>query len=118
MNLKTLFPHGSNAFFSANAPVSRSLPTTEPQQNKTKPLGKAVPRKEKSLGRTTVSFRGFSVRPLDPDGFAGSIKDLLDGLWRCGAIHGDSFWQIKLVTEQEKVDHFADERIEIQITYP
>lgn len=111
MNLKYLFPLASEEFFKVNS----ALPPPKPEQNQKKSLGGPAKRKKKSLGRTTVSFRGFSVRPLDPDGFAGSIKDLLDGLWRCGCIHGDSFWQIKLICEQEKVSTFAEERIEITI---
>lgn len=114
MNLKGLFPRASKDFIEINSPVSSAVS----QPDKAEPLGKAVQGKEKGLGRVTVSYRGFFVRPQDPDNFVGATKDLTDGLWRCGLIHGDNKWQIKLRHEQEEVSHFAQERIEITIKYP
>jgi hypothetical protein len=112
VNLKPLFPHGSASFFDLN----RSVSPAEPQPDKAKPLGKTIQRKEKSLGRTTLSYTGFFVRPQDPDNFAASTKDLTDGLRRCGLLHGDEPWNLKLICEQEKVNTFAEERISIKIT--
>jgi hypothetical protein len=77
----------------------------------------AAANKESCLGRVSVRFVGFRVRPLDPDNFAASIKDLLDGLRHAGIIAGDEPWKIILETEQVRVAHFEDERTEIEITW-
>lgn len=74
--------------------------------------------KAQSVGRAVVRFIGYRTRPLDPDNFAGSVKDLLDGLCRAGLLDGDAPWQIRLQTEQVKVAHRADEYTEIEIEYP
>lgn len=91
------------------------LPDPKPEHNETKPLGKTVPGEKESLPSITVRFRGFRVRPLDPDNFAGSVKDLLDGLRHMGAIQGDEPWRIKLETDQQKVRSYKEEKTEITI---
>lgn len=116
MNLKGLFPRASQAFIDLNS--DSSLSPAVPQSDEKEPLGGATKGEKESLGRVTVSYRGFFVRPQDPDNFVASTKDLTDGLWRCGLIHGDNKWQIKLLHEQEQVAHFAQERIELKITWP
>ena len=70
------------------------------------------------MGRIRVRFVGRRVRPLDPDNFAGSVKDALDGLRHVGLIDGDEPWRIVLETEQEKVRHREEEETVIIITYP
>ena len=87
----------------------------QPKRHKAPALGAAVPRGTESIPRTTVRFTGYRVRPLDPDNFAGGIKDLLDGLRHAQLIHGDEAWRIKLETEQVKVAHFEDECTLIEI---
>jgi len=94
-----------------------SLPYSIPQHHKAKPLGKAVSRKETGDKRTVVSFVGHRVRPLDPDNFAGSVKDLLDGLRHAQIISGDEPWKIILKTEQVKVRSFKEEKTVIEVIY-
>jgi hypothetical protein len=119
VNLRTLFPRGSKAFFQANeAKTDHPLPDPHPKRHKKTALDNPIPREKESLGRITLSYRLFRVRPLDPDTVAGSTKDLTDGLRRCGLIPGDDPTQIRLEVEQERVSHFADERVELTITWP
>ena len=97
--------------------ANRPLPNPIAERDQAPALGPAVQGKEKGTKRITVSFVGWRVRPLDPDNFAGSVKDLLDGLRHAGLIPGDEPWNIKLETEQVKVDHFNLELTFISIDY-
>lgn len=99
-------------------PPSRPLPHPEPQRYQTSALGAANEGKGEGIPRTIVRFVGYRTRPLDPDNFAGGVKDLLDGLRHAELISGDEPWKIKLETEQVKVAHRNEERTEITITYP
>lgn len=96
----------------------RKIPDAVPQRDQAPALDRPVQGKEKGVQRIVVSFTGFRVKPLDPDNFAGSIKDLLDGLRHSGLLPGDEPWRIHLETEQQKVGHFKDEKTVIEITYP
>ncbi len=108
----------------ANDPCK--IPNTESQRDeapaldgtdagKTPSLLCSSPRTE--ICRTRVRFTGFRVRPLDPDNFAGSVKDLLDGLRHAHLIEGDEWWRIELTTAQEKVKSYAEERTVIEIEW-
>ena len=116
MNLRALFPRASKSFYDLN--LDPPLPRPEPKRHQEKPLGSPVSGKEKGVGRITVRYTGFLVQPLDPDNFSASTKDCTDGLRRCGLIDGDEHWKIRLITEQERVETFAEERTIIEITYP
>jgi hypothetical protein len=91
---------------------------SEPQHHETPALGSPNAGETKSFCRTRIRFTGYRVRPLDPDNFAGSVKDLLDGLRYADLIGGDEPWRIILETEQEKVKSYADEKTVIEIEYP
>ncbi len=93
----------------------RPLPHPKPQRHQTPTLERSNEGEKERLPSVTVRFRGYRVRPLDPDNFAGSVKDLLDGLRHAGLIPGDEPWNIRLETEQVKVDHFAEEKTVIEI---
>jgi hypothetical protein len=56
-----------------------------------------------------VRFTGFRVKPLDPDNFAASCKDLLDGLRHARLLPSDDPWTITFETIQEKVSHYKQE---------
>lgn len=114
-DLHRLLKRNPNVTIEGDSQVVRKVPNPQPERNQTKSLDQTVPREKESLQRVTVRFRGFRVRPLDPDNFAGSIKDLLDGLRHMGAIAGDEHWRIRLETDQEKVGSYKDERIEIEV---
>jgi hypothetical protein len=117
--LKYMFPRGSEDFFKANEiKTIVKLPNPYPKHYKATTLDRLAKRKEKSMGRTTVRYRLCRVRPLDPDGVAGSTKDLTDGLCRCGLLSGDDPTQITLIVEQETVPHYNEERTEIEIEWP
>ena len=94
---------------------NRKISNAKPEQNQAAALGGAIQREAKGVQRTIVRFVGHRVRPLDPDNFAGSVKDLLDGLRHANLISGDDPWRIKLETEQVKVNHYDEERTEIEI---
>lgn len=91
------------------------LPNSLPQPDQKTALGAPVQGKAEGFQRTLVRFVGYRVRPLDPDNFAGSVKDLLDGLRHAGLLSGDEPWRIRLETEQVKVGTYAEERTEIEI---
>ena len=86
------------------------------QHHQTPALDPAVPREAQGAGRARVRFTGYRVRPLDPDNFAGSVKDLLDGLRHAGIISGDEPWRIILETEQVRIKNFRNEHTAIEIT--
>ena len=96
------------------APV-RPIPDPKPERHKAPALDRPAAREKESLPRVTVRFIGYRVQTLDPDNFAGSCKDLLDGLRHSGLIPGDEAWRIKLETEQERVGHYVDERTVIEL---
>ena len=93
------------------------IPHTKPERHQTPALVSAVQGETKSLQRTRVRFTGHRVRPLDPDNFAGSVKDLLDGLKHAGLIPGDEPWRIILETEQVRVRTFAEEKTVIELEF-
>lgn len=109
--LKRRFPNASQSMVEANCSVSHA----ESKRDEAPTLGRTVPGKKESIPSITVRFVGYRVRPLDPDNFAGSVKDLLDGLRHAQLIPGDESWQIKLETEQVKVSKFSEEKTEILI---
>lgn len=96
---------------------SPQVPDPKPQPKPPGALGRPEKREAKVLSRPLVRFTGYRVRPLDPDNFAGSCKNALDGLRHAGILDGDEPWRIRFVTEQEKVYHFKNERTEIEIIY-
>lgn len=111
-----LFPRCSKSFLSANeTPNLRQIPNSDPKPNKRRALGTSLQGKTQSVPRIIIRFTGYRVRPLDPDNFAGSVKDLLDALRYAHLVDGDEPWRIKLETEQEKVKSYAEERIMIEI---
>lgn len=102
----------------ANDNPDRSIPDSKPQRDEVPALERATEGKAESVARALVRFVGYRVRPLDPDNFAGSVKDLLDGLRHAHLIEGDEPWRIRLETEQVKVATFAEERTVIELHNP
>lgn len=93
----------------------RPVPNRQPQPDQAPALGGAVQGKAQSDDRVTVRFTGYRVRPLDPDNFSGSVKDLLDGCRHAGLLLGDEPWRIRLETEQVRVRSYKEEKTVIEI---
>lgn len=91
------------------------IPYTLTQRNEATALDGSDAGEAQGLRRTRIRFTGYRVRPLDPDNFAGSVKDLLDGLRHAKIISGDEFWRITLETTQKKVRSFAEEKTLIEV---
>jgi hypothetical protein len=117
MKLSSL-PYTYQVQICENNPDFKRIPNTKFKSNKAPALGQADGGKEKGMARTIVRFVGYRVRPLDPDNFAGSCKDLLDGLRHAGLISGDETWRIEFHTEQVRVGSFAEEKTVIELTTP
>lgn len=102
--------------------ANTQLPDTEPQRDQAPALGTTAAGEKEGVagieGRHRVRITGYRVRPLDPDNFAASVKDCLDGLRHGHLIPGDEPWRIILETDQIKVRTYKDEKTEISITYP
>lgn len=94
------------------------IPNPVTERDQAPALGGANEGKAARDERAVVRFEGYRVRPLDPDNFAGSVKDLLDGLRHAGLIPGDEPWRIRLETEQFKVGSFNQEKTVIEIVTP
>lgn len=115
--LRKLFPNAHPSFFEENQ-AHRPVQNAKPKRQPKSALGGKVQGEEKSMERVIVRFTGYRVRPLDPDNFAGGVKNLLDGLRHSKLIAGDEPWRIILQTDQVKVSSFKEERTEIEIEYP
>ncbi len=113
MDIKALFPRASKTFYEIND--HREVSHSESKPNQAPALDIADEGKTVSVAPVRVRFTGHRVRPLDPDNFAGSVKDLLDGLRHAHIIAGDEPWRITLETRQEKVKSYAEERTVIEI---
>ncbi len=130
--LKAMFPRCSQSFIEANTekPVQvnverkkanyetnhqRKIQDSEPQPHAANALDGVATGEKGGDTRVRVRFTGHRVRPLDPDNFAGSCKDLLDGLRHSGLLAGDEPWRIIFETAQEKVKSYAEERTVIEI---
>ena len=96
-------------------PLVSRVPDPKPERNQKITLGRPVPGAKESVPRITVRFTGYRTRPSDPDNFAGSCKDLLDGLRYAGIIPGDEPWKIIFETTQVKVRSRREERTEIEV---
>ncbi len=113
--VRAMNPH----LFPTNETAPRTeVPNPKPQRHKKTALERSIPREEESLPRVTVRFIGYRVQPLDPDNFAGSCKDLLDGLRHATLIRGDEPWRIRFETEQYRVAHYAQEKTVIELDLP
>ncbi len=116
--LRARFPRASEDFIRENSTPDTPIRYAEPERHTPAALEKMAEGKEKGMGRVILRFIGYRVRPLDPDSFAGSTKDLIDGLRYAHLIRDDNFREIILKTTQVKVASFAEERTEVEITWP
>jgi hypothetical protein len=101
---------------SSENPSRRPLLPAKLKQKLARALDRELPGTKESVERVSVRFVGYRLQPLDPDNFAGSLKNLIDGLRHAKLIPGDEPWRITLETEQVKVTRRREERTEIFIT--
>ena len=94
------------------------LPDTKPKCPTKEPLGQAEAGEATIMGRIALRITGYRARPLDPDGFAGGCKQIIDGLRQASLLPEDDPWTVRLQTEQVKVKTKAEEKTVIRITYP
>lgn len=94
------------------------VPYTKPKRHKKAALDEAGEGETRSLSRIIIRITGFRVNPLDPDNFAGSCKDIIDGLKHAGLLHDDSWDKVKFEPDQRKVSNYSKERTEVEIIYP
>lgn len=73
-------------------------------------------REAQFTGRAHVCFTLRRVNLLDVDAKYCSVKDLLDGCRYAGLIRGDTENDITLEVKQERVKHYKDEEVQIEIT--
>ena len=102
----------------AEAAARGYLSDAKLEPDKAPTLERPAPRAASSLGKVAVSFTGRRCRLLDPDNFAASCKDLLDGLKHAGLIPDDTPDHIRLTTQQEKVSGEGQEMTIIEVEYP
>lgn len=113
--LKRLFPRASASVLAVNlASNAAGIPDAKPAKQ-TRALDSHNAKETQGAGRHHVCFTLCRVQLLDVDAKYGSVKDALDFLATCGAIHGDREDQISLEVRQEKVRHYRDEKTVIEI---
>lgn len=106
-----------NPAITINDPHRGEVRNSVPESNAAATLDSMEKREGESQACVRVRFTGYRVRLLDPDNFAGSVKDLLDCLRQSLLIVDDSPDHIILETTQQKVGTRKEERTEIVITY-
>lgn len=94
------------------------VPDAKPKRNKKAALPRTSEGEVPSLPRIIIRITGYRVSPLDPDNFAGSCKDVIDGLKHAGLIFGDEWDKIKFESDQRKVRHFRQEKTVVELIYP
>lgn len=121
-NLREKFPNASASFLAVN---SNGLQSAKPQSDAQHALDKVAKRKEKSsqssLGRDrriAISYTIKRVRLQDEDNAMGGTKAITDSLKLAGLIPDDNPEAVSITVQQEKVKSFADEKLEIEISYP
>lgn len=113
--LQGLLPPGADIH---ENPPRHKVQNAKSERHQAAALVEATKRKAPSMERIKVRFTGYRVQLLDADNFAGSCKDLLDGVRLAGLIYDDTVSAIIFETEQVRVRHRAEERTEITIEIP
>jgi hypothetical protein len=114
----TLFPHANRSFLTLNPQTDCPLPPSKPQPIAQNALGAEGKRAVEVHGRIGVCYTAFVVRPYDWDNLAGATKQLGDLLTKSTLLPNDDPHTIEVSWKQRKVNSYAEEKIEIEITYP
>lgn len=119
--LKARFPNCSESFLRANSAGGAGIRAHHEKPTQGNTLVSALPRKGKGgkgavLGaaRRHISFRVFSQRPADYDGY--SIKELQDALVHAGILDDDAWHLLYGTVISEKAHSQEEERTEIELT--
>ncbi len=110
MDIKTLFPRGSQDFLAING---------ESQDSELKPTVRDEPLatpegKEENSKRRVLRYTSYRCRLTDPDNICP--KYFTDALRYCGAIPDDTLQDIELQIRQKKVAHRSQEKTLIEIS--
>lgn len=109
----------SSSVLARNSPDNRiKVPPAEPEHNQAPALVEAISGTTESSARPTVRFVFYRQRLLDRESAWAGTKDLLDGLRYAALIQNDAEKDIELQVEQVKVDHRAEQKTVVIITYP
>ncbi len=106
---RKLFPQASASTIAKNC-ANAVLSSAKPERTQANALDGSVSGKAESFQRPTVRFILYRIRLLDRDNYAGSAKDLCDGLRHAALIPGDSEAEISLEVQQVKVSKRSDEK--------
>jgi hypothetical protein len=119
--LKRFFPNASRSTIVRNKAGDTPLRADDQKSIEGDALVRPLPRKGKSrkgavLGaaRRHITFRIFSTRPADWDGY--SIKELQDCLVRSGLLLSDDWDKLSGEIISEKVDKKEEEMTIVEIT--
>jgi hypothetical protein len=108
------FPHAAESFIALNS--SRVSPA-DPERPARVPLDRPAPRKASgrpvSARRYRITYRAFSLRPLDWDNW--DYKRLTDMLVTSGILAGDSWRELEGCVISCKAGQKSEERTEITI---
>ena len=104
-----------DAYLARRSAPRIKLPAAEPERAQANALDQTVQGKTEGVRRPAVRFTLYRLRLLDRDNYAGSAKDLLDGLRHAALIPGDSEAEIDLEVEQVKVAHRSEQKTVISI---
>jgi hypothetical protein len=101
------------------SPTKAGLRAGKPEHSPRPALVDPVARKAQGAGRALVRYRVYRVQLLDEhDNLAGGLKTLTDCLCQAGIIAGDDPASVWIQTSQIKVEHFSEQRTEIDISWP
>ena len=104
-----------DAYLARRSAPGTKLPAAEPERAQANALDQTVQGKTEGVRRPAVRFTLYRLRLLDRDNYAGSAKDLLDGLRHAALIPGDSEAEIDLQVEQVKVARRSEQKTVISI---
>jgi len=100
-----------------NTKTRTKLPSAEPERPQANALDAAVPGKTEGVRRPAIRFTLHRFCLLDRDNYAGSAKDLLDGLRHAALIPGDSEAEIDLQIEQVRIPRWEKAKTVIEIIW-
>lgn len=99
-------------------PMDTAVQDAKPQPPIRKALGNVHAVPKGSSERITVHFTLYRCVSLDESNAAASVKAIEDSLRYVGIIPDDSKAVVRLIVDQEKVEHRTEEGTRVRISYP